>query len=533
MVEIRNYSKKLGTSLLALLLVIGTGGAHPAAKSLSQGSLTPTFHADSTAQAPETEEQRHKRLMQQMQSLRKEGDSIRTSVLSLREEVTTHPERMQELAQKIIPLESRLIALHKEISVLADSITRIEQHWLATGHTPEPSQDAPSQSVASKGKKQRRNLVSNSIFREKLSSRDHQMLLKVQQRESEAFDLANRYIDNYTTISELAAVYDTIKVETEAVKLRARCNALQETNRTIGDSLKRTWSLIFDNKAFAYGYLLDLTNHSEIRRSQQTELDKASRKIAFLKDSTESEQLIEYFIHKKMLLRLEQQVAELFDLTSARDSLKAAENLLDKIDYRLPRLLIRERYFIDFEDVHVTSPSIYNYKNPIPECKVYARGTIYRIRLGVFSTKRPVSVFRGISPLGYLRNESHRWEYYAGGYATYAEAVKACDLLKSKGFRAPMIFVWNDGEKSEVSENTENAAIRFRIEISGKSQLPDDVRALIEPLLGELQFSRVSDQLYVLGMFFDKVQAEQLASELTRKDGELKIKVVEIQNNPQ
>ncbi len=533
MVEIRNYSKKLGASLLALLLMIGMGGARPAAKPLSEYRLMPAFQADSTAQAPETEEQRHKRLMQQLQTLREEGDSIRESILSLREEVTTHPERMHELAQEIIPLESRIIAIQKEMSTVANQITRIEQHWLATGHTPEPTSAAPAQSNASKNTKQRRNLVANSIFRDKLSSRDHKMLLMVHGKESEAFALANRYIDNYTTIAELAAVYDTIKVETEAVKLQERYNALQEMNRTIGDSLKMTWSLIFDNKAFAYGYLLDLTNHSEIRQNQQAELDKAARKIAFLKDSTESEQLVEYCVHKKMMLRLEQQVAELFNLTTARDSLKVAENLLDKVNYRLPRILIKERYFIDFEDAHVTSPSIYNYKNPIPECKVYSRGTIYRIRLGVFSTKRPVSVFRGISPLCYLRNENHRWEYYAGGYATYDEAVKARDFLQKKGFRAPMIFVWNDGERSEVSENAETTATRFRIEIAGKSQLSDEVRGLIEPLLGELQFSRISDQLYVLGMFFDKAQAENLASELTRKDAELEIKVVEIQNNPQ
>ena len=60
---------------------------------------------------------------------------------------------------------------------------------------------------------------------------------------------------------------------------------------------------------------------------------------------------------------------------------------LESIDYRLPRVEVAERYFLDYDSVAFSSKPVYSYQNPIPECRVYANGTIYRILLGTFNTK--------------------------------------------------------------------------------------------------------------------------------------------------
>lgn len=540
MVEIRNIFKKPGRNMLALLLLIAVGGT-PVPAAARTGSAMPyravLTQTDTLSSAPQgnREAATHARLMRRMQRNVQQSDSLRGCIDDLRRSLSLAPERSAELAEQILPIESRLIALLKERNTLADSITRIEQHWIAIGYTLPREQAAghTEQTAPTNGAPSSRNLVANAPFRDRLPARDYRALLTAQNREKAAFDLAARYIENHATISELMSVYDTVRLENEALKIQERCTALQEMNRTLGDSLHTVWSSIFDSKSFAYGYLLDLTDHSDLRRIQQEELDKAARQIARLKDSAASAELVEYFIHKKMMLRMEREVASLFNLPAARDSLQAAENLLDRIDFRLSRKTFRERYFIDFEDAKIVRPSVYNYKNPIPECKIYTRGTIYRIRLGVFSSKRPVSVFRGVCPLGYLLNENRRWEYYAGGYATHEEAVKAREELKKAGFRSPVIVVWNDGEKSEPGDTADPNKTGFRLEIAGRTQLTDAVRELIDPFLREMQFSRISDRLYVLGMFFDKAQAEQLAARLMQADGELEIKVVENGNNPQ
>ena len=68
---------------------------------------------------------------------------------------------------------------------------------------------------------------------------------------------------------------------------------------------------------------------------------------------------------------------------------------LKAIDYRLPRVDVAERYFLDYDSVAFSSTPKYSYQHPIPECKVYANGTIYRILLGTYNTKRAAATFRG------------------------------------------------------------------------------------------------------------------------------------------
>ena len=118
-------------------------------------------------------------------------------------------------------------------------------------------------------------------------------------------------------------------------------------------------------------------------------------------------------------------MAGVLALDAARDSLRGVAAQLESIDYRLPRVEVAERYFLDYDSVAFSSKPVYSYQNPIPECRVYANGTIYRILLGTFNTKRAAATFRGAYPLFYLINDEGKWCYYAGGFATLAEAEAA------------------------------------------------------------------------------------------------------------
>lgn len=108
----------------------------------------------------------------------------------------------------------------------------------------------------------------------------------------------------------------------------------------------------------------------------------------------------------------EASVAGVLALDAARDSLKGVAAQLEAIDYRLPRVDVAERYFLDYDSVAFSSTPKYSYQHPIPECKVYANGTIYRILLGTYNTKRAAATFRGAYPLFYLVNDAGKWCYY-------------------------------------------------------------------------------------------------------------------------
>ena len=200
---------------------------------------------------------------------------------------------------------------------------------------------------------------------------------------------------------------------------------------------------------------------------------------------------------------------------------------LEGIDFRLPRIDVAERYFLDYDSVSFSSTPKYSYQHPIPECKVYEHGTIYRILLGTFNTKRAVSTFRGAYPLSYLVNDDRKWCYYAGGFATREEAEAAQKLLKARGFVRPEIVVWTDGEYRNLSKDPEAQHIAYRVEIVSSEALSDAVKAAITDTAEGCELSRVGQQLFV-GTFDDKAVADRVAAAVTQTDPALEIKVAEI-----
>ena len=76
-------------------------------------------------------------------------------------------------------------------------------------------------------------------------------------------------------------------------------------------------------------------------------------------------------------------------------SLRGVAEQIGTVDFRLPRIDVAERYFLDYDNVafSIESPNTRT-RSPIWSAKVYANGTIYRILLGTFNTKRAAATFR-------------------------------------------------------------------------------------------------------------------------------------------
>ena len=174
-----------------------------------------------------------------------------------------------------------------------------------------------------------------------------------------------------------------------------------------------------------------------------------------------------------------------------------------------------------------SSKPVYSYQNPIPECRVYANGTIYRILLGTFNTKRAAATFRGAYPLFYLINDAGKWCYYTGGFATFDEAEAARKLLKEHGFIRPEIVVWTDGVYRNLAQEPDTAATFFRIEIAGTEALSETVKQAIAEQAGSAELSRAG-HYFVVGTFDDRAVADRVAEAIRRADDTLEIKVVEI-----
>lgn len=467
-------------------------------------------------------------LLEEDARLQMREDSVVNAVETMRRRLRGNPAEGRRLADEILELENRIFEIRTAKGRLIDRINAIEQNWVLANLNGAalPEKPAAPQVPKIPEAQQARNLVDNACFRDELPPADYAALQRAQQLETQVLQCVERYFSNYAALDRLAGAYREATVEAEAVELYGRHAALAEENRTLADSLSEMWNYVFDNKSYAYGYLLDKMGREELLAQQEEDAAKTARTAAALSGETVSDKVVDYFLRKRLLLSSEETVAGALGLARAADSLRGVSERLEKIEFCLPRQEIEERYFLEYAPVEFSSPSKYNARHPIPECRIYARGTIYRILLGTFNARRPVSTFRGVSPLSFLENEAGKWCYYAGGFATRQEAAEAQALLKKRGFARPEIVVWRDGVYRNVSADGDDAEPVYRVEIASAAPLPEEAKQAIADAAPEAAVSRAG-QKFVVGMFADPAVAERVAAALRRTLPDSEIKIAE------
>ncbi len=457
-------------------------------------------------------------------------DSVTTAIGRVRQLLREDPSQRATYSKEILQGEEELFDIRAERSRLTDKINTIEQDWVLSNLNVETQ--APSTTEAehvTHTYKQYANLVRNPLFREKLTSEDYRHLQQVQENERSVFEMARSCMDNYQSIEEIKIAYDTISVEQNATTLYERYRALQSLNRTLCDSLQRVWSDIYDHKNYAYAYVLDRLGREDLLAQAEEQTTATRQQMADNRGNYYADELSDYVVAKQSLLAYETQLAEALRLPLAQDSLTQAKATLNKIDYRLPKLYIEQRTFIDYEEIGFGSSARYNSSNPIPEAKVYERGTIYRIELGAYANRtNGGSLFKGAYPLCYEKVNG-KYTYYAGAFRTLDEAQAAQAMLSRKGFRRPEIVVWNDGVRSNFdADESEESPVRFRVEIAG-----DDVvwsaalREAVQEIAGECEIS-LAGKTYLVGPLSDKAVAERIKERVLQEDDKFEVKITEI-----
>lgn len=459
-------------------------------------------------------------------------DSIVGAVNNLRHLLRDDDANRKMYSIEILNLENKIFGIRSSKARLIDKINTIEQDWvLANLNTPKSTQsqveNAANGDVPDSLKV--RNLIYNRYFKETLSADDYQALKKAQTLEMDAVGYINRYMTNYNAMSELATLYQTAQTEDQAKDIQDKYNALRKMNDVLSDSLSVTWSYIFDNKSYVYGYLLDKSRQDAILSREAESLSAADQQLSRIRGEYASDVIADYFIRKKVVVDYESAVADWLQLNVAKDSLAGVKRQVEAVDFKLPKVDIKERSFIVYEPIEFSTMLKYSSQNPIPECRVYTVGTVYRILLGTFKTKRAVSTFRGAYPLCYTISADGGWSYYAGAYATKAEAVEANNLVKKKGFARPAIVEWADGVYKNISQEiADGHTVLYRVEINGTQTLSDSIKEIIATNAEGCELSRVGQQMFVVGTFDDRVVADKVATAISQADDALQVNVTEV-----
>ena len=202
-------------------------------------------------------DQKYMELLGREQQLHRMEDSVVRIIGDTRELFSSHssPDEREKYGAEILRLEKELYEIRNRIGVTANEIGTIEQEFIVSnmnGSGPSGTVVGPKASG-----EQVRNLVYNAYFRDHLSAADYRSLLEAQQKETLPGRLIARYMSNYARLDSLAAQYAATSDRQQADEVYSRLSVVRSLNEAIGDSLAGVWGFIYDNKVYAYGYLLD------------------------------------------------------------------------------------------------------------------------------------------------------------------------------------------------------------------------------------------------------------------------------------
>ena len=475
-------------------------------------------------------------LLAKEHALQIKEDSLTKVVEATRTKFREDPQNREKYRAEILALESNLFDVRNEVGIVAAQISAIEQEYIIRnlGKPSNPGSQEVADSIHSTGSlSDKANLVQNDYFATHLSSADLEALQQAQQREQSVLNFLKIYQTNYKAISELAKAYKLADDAHYADSLYNKYNDLTRLNQHIADSVSSLFGYIYDNKTYAYNYLLDKMNRTDLLSNFESKLNQA-RETKSKMDAGDMVDIIStYIVRKNILFDYEKQIAEMLGYDKALDSLTRSKAALDSMMTNIPVISIEERLFLDYADIDVFSPAKYNSKNPIPECVVYPKGIIYRILLGTYTKAQLPSIFRGVYPLGYLKGEDNKYRYYAGGYATKAEAGKAVEMLKKMGFRRPEIVVWDSGIYSNLDAEPDPSdisasdipAVLYRIEIRGAGEdLDDTIKEVIRTTAQGKEISKLND-VFIVASFESAAAAETTAEAIRAIGKEIEVKI--------
>lgn len=381
-------------------------------------------------------------------------------------------------------------------------------------------------------------LIDNEPFVEALSADDLRELHSAHESVSQIDGLVQEYLKQYNALRELIAAYEDATEQQSAdtiyEQIATQIGYLDTLNTEISDK----WNYLLDTKYYAYGLVIETSRNKELLERLDSDINTMLQHCAENDNLYASNGVMRYALGHTAIIDFEIIMASEFGLTEAGDVLRALREAMVTPTYQLSPIDMPERrLFIDYQSITFGRTNYYNDANPLPQLKVYEQGTIYRILLGVFKSRQPMTLFKGVQPLYIDKDSEGMNHYYAGGFATLEEAEAAQRLLFDKGFKGPEICVWRDGKMVNLTADDDTPSDKRTIEAGATRYMlrvaDADMSDALREYLKEHHPSKVitlTNTGYVIGSFDNHDEVTRLFITIGDEFGiDLEIMEVEIQ----
>ena len=475
--------------------------------------------------------------------LQQREDSIQNVIAKTREEFAQRNnidsltnEQIDIFTSQILNLEEQIFELRQQRGDVITELNNIEQEYiLAHMFAPAPETETTEESIEETivAPVEQRMLIHNDIFRRSLTDEDYAELESAQREDEQMVALCNDFQSLYTKFENTTRDYMETTSESVADSLFSVYHSLKREIAILNDAIDSQWAHIIDTKYYAYGYILEKGFRYDLLDNSSEQFSEMQQRCAEKDGLYVSDAIMHYAIGHPTLLDFEIAVAEDLGLQQAADSLHSAKRDFVAPNYRQEMVELERRLFIDYEPIIIGRTNYYTNSNPVPPLKVYERGTIYRILLGKFRSKQPMTLFKGVQPL-FITTEEDLYCYYAGGYATLKEAEEAQLFLREKGFKKPEICRWRDGEMINIDtleeEDDDNitplVGSRYIVMLECDT-IDEALRQTITATSPDKVISRRGAQ-FAIGTFTDYTEATALLTALAEQHPDISATIVEL-----
>ena len=477
---------------------------------------------------------KHSILLDNEDSLRILIAEARDSYIHYKGEVDSEAE-VEIIASQIVDYEKEILTVRKSRRRVDYQIAAMEQRYIIRDMAKSGGADDKDDYLGVRNDKtEHEQLILNSVIARSLGSGSYSDLKMAQRYDETMPRLVEEYISIYTRLGRSARAYKIATEEREGEEIFSNYLTLRDKADSLGAVIDKYWNFILNTKYYAYGYILERYGLYDLLDNSSMDYSAMQQRCANEDGRYALDALAHYAIGRHTLVAFERDFAREMGLNKAADSLQGVYENIQSPEYAIQPVTLERRSFVEYEPLSFGKVDYYSDANPIPHVKVYERGTIYRVLLGVFRNKQAMNVMKGARPL-YITKDEAGYSYYVGGFETEEEANKAVEVLIDRGFKEPQVCCWRDGKMENLSEPEEEGGEESVAQPSGHryivllecSEISESLRNTIAMSAPEKRISRRGAG-FAIGTFAARNEAESLRSAILENHPKIKVSIVEL-----
>lgn len=442
---------------------------------------------------------------------------------------------IENISSQILNFEREVLDIRTRQRHIAGSIANLEQRYIIKKMNEGGGKAKDySYSQIKDDNVEHEQLIQNGIIARSLSAGGYADLKQAQQEDEQMPRLVEEYLATYNRMGRCVRAYDIATDEEEGDDIYDSYLSLRDMADSLGSVIDTYWNHILNAKYYAYGYILERYGLFYLLDNSSIDFSNMQQVCANEDGKYQLDALMHYALGRPTLVAFERDFANEMGLSKAADSLKKAYDAILQPEYRLDPITLERKLFVEYEPLKFGAKDFYNAANPIPEVKVYNRGTIYRILLGTFRNPPSISIFKGAQPLYVVKGDGG-YSYYVAGYATEEEAEMAVKQLLDKGFKEPMVCCWYDGKLRNADESESDSANAEMSQTLGHryivllecNAISESMRSTISRVAPDKRISRRGAG-FAIGTFTMRGDAESLQKVLSEDHPNIDVSIIEL-----